>query len=69
MALTKVLIVEDHPIFSKGLASLIISQPLYMVVGEARNLNGALELARTRQANLSIVDLNLGNENGIEVIK
>ena len=69
MALTKVLIVEDHPIFSKGLALLIISEPLYMVVGEARNMAGALEMARARQANLSIVDLNLGNEDGIEVIK
>ena len=69
MALTRVLIVEDHPIFSKGLASLIITQPLYMIVGEARNLTGALEMARTRQANLAIVDLNLGDENGIEVIK
>ena len=69
MALTKVLIVEDHPLFSKGLVSLIISQPLYVVVGEARNLAGAMELARTRQANLSIVDLNLGSENGIEVIR
>ena len=69
MALTRVLIVEDHPIFSKGLISLIISQPLYMVVGEARNLAGAMELARIKQVNLSIVDLNLGNENGIEVIK
>jgi DNA-binding NarL/FixJ family response regulator len=69
MALTRVLIVEDHPIFSKGLASLIITQPLYMVVGEAMNLAGAMELARTKQANLAIVDLNLGNENGIDVIK
>ena len=68
MALTRVLIVEDHPLFSKGLVSLIISQPLYMVVGEARNLTEALELARTKNANLAIVDLNLGNEDGIAVI-
>jgi len=68
MPLIKVIIVDDHPLFSKGLSSLIISQHPYMVVGEARNLVDALEMARSKKPHLAIVDLNLGNENGMDVI-
>ena len=68
MPVIKVIIVEDHPLFSKGLASLIISQHPYLVVGEAKNLCDAMELARVKKPHLAIVDLNLGNENGIDVI-
>ena len=44
MPVTTVLIVEDHPIFSKGLAQLIAANPRYSVVGEARNGAEALSL-------------------------
>jgi DNA-binding NarL/FixJ family response regulator len=69
MPLTKVLIVDDHPLFSKGLVSLIISQPMYIIVGEARDSAGALDLLRQKKPDLAIVDLNLGNEDGLELIK
>jgi DNA-binding NarL/FixJ family response regulator len=69
MPITRVIIVEDHPLFSKGLTSLIISQPPYLVVGEAKNLAAAMELARSKNPDLAIVDLNLGDEDGMMVIK
>jgi DNA-binding NarL/FixJ family response regulator len=69
MAVTRVIIVEDHPLFSKGLTSLIISQPPYLVVGEAKDLSAAVELARNKNPDLAIVDLNLGDEDGMTVIK
>jgi DNA-binding NarL/FixJ family response regulator len=69
MPLTRVLIVEDHPLFSKGLISLITSQPLYLIVGEASNASSAMELLGEKKADLAIVDLNLGDEDGLELIK
>jgi DNA-binding NarL/FixJ family response regulator len=69
MPLTRVLIVEDHPLFTKGLVSLIISQPLYIIAGEAKNFAEAMELVKTKNPNLVIVDLNLGDEDGLDVIK
>ena len=69
MAVTRVIIVEDHPLFSKGLTSLVISQSPYLVVGEAKNLAAATEMARTKNPDLAIVDLNLGDEDGMAVIK
>ena len=68
MQMVKVIIVEDHPLFSKGLISLIICQPLYLVVGEASNKADAVELVKSKSPNLAIVDLNLGGEDGMDVI-
>ena len=64
----KVMIVEDHPLFSKGLASLIMSKSGYLVVGEAPNLTEAKALAEREKPDLAIVDINLGNENGMDFI-
>ncbi|MDR1324549.1 MAG: response regulator transcription factor [Treponema sp.] len=64
-----VMIVEDHPLFSKGLASLIKTQTAYTIVGEAMNGAEAMELLRMKDPDLAIVDLNLGNEEGLELIK
>ena len=64
----RVMIVEDHPLFSKGLASLIESKPGYRVVGEAPNLSDARAIAEKEKPELAIVDINLGKENGMDFI-
>ena len=66
---TKVMIIEDHPIFSKGLAQLINLQKIYVVVGEAKNSAEAMDILEKKEPELAIVDLNLGDEDGLDVIK
>ncbi|MDR1466627.1 MAG: response regulator transcription factor, partial [Treponema sp.] len=68
MNIVKILIVDDHPLFSKGLASLIVSRPIYKVVAEAKNSTEALKALREEKPNLVIIDLNLGDENGLDLI-
>lgn len=62
------MIVEDHPLFSKGLASLITSQG-GTVVGEAANSAEALRIAGEGAPDLAILDLNLGDEDGLGLLK
>lgn len=69
MERAKVLIVEDHPIFSKGLAALIGSQQTFEVCGEAADRANAFTLYEAQQPDLVIVDLNLGGDDGLEVVK
>ena len=69
MPVTTVLIVEDHPIFSKGLAQLIAANSRYSVVGEARNGAEALSMLVSKSPSLVILDLNLGDEDGLSLIK
>lgn len=69
MPVTTVMIVEDHPLFSKGLRQLIESQAIYSVVGEATNSTEALALVESAHPELAILDLNLGDEDGLDLIK
>ncbi len=64
-----VLIIDDHPLFSRGLAQLIETQKEYKVVAMAQNRNEALETIQKYSPNLAIVDLNLGQEDGLDLIK
>jgi DNA-binding NarL/FixJ family response regulator len=66
--IVKIMIIEDHPLFSKGLAALIASDPGYEVIGEAANLSEALSIAEGDKPALAIVDINLGTESGLDII-
>ena len=66
---TAVMIVEDHPLFSRGLAQLIDAQSGFRVVGEAQNFEQALEILEKEKPELTVLDLNLGDEDGLELIK
>lgn len=64
-----VIIIDDHPLFSRGLAQLIETQGNLKVIGMAKDRNEALTLLNNTTPNLAIVDLNLGQEDGLELIK
>jgi two-component system, NarL family, nitrate/nitrite response regulator NarL len=63
-----VLIVDDHPLFRRGVAQLLAMDPEIQVVGEAADGAGALALARAHEPDLILLDLNLKNESGIDVL-
>ncbi len=65
----KVIIIDDHPLFSRGLSQLIETQKEYKVIGMAKNRMEALSLLDNVKPDLAIVDLNLGQEDGLELIK
>ena len=64
-----VIIIDDHPLFSRGLSQLLETQKDYKVIGMAKDRNEALSLLDTTTPDLAIVDLNLGQEDGLELIK
>jgi two-component system nitrate/nitrite response regulator NarL len=63
-----VLIVDDHPLFRRGVAQLLALDPDIRVVGEAADQAGALALAREHEPDLILLDLNLKNESGIDIL-
>lgn len=65
----RIIIVDDHPIFTQGLKLIINSYEEYEVAGDAENIADALELASEKNPDISIIDLNLGNEDGLDLIK
>src|SRR5437773_6033555 len=65
----RLLIVDDHPLFRKGLEELIHSDANFAVCGEADNAAEAMEVIRKLNPDMAIVDLSLPGANGIELIK
>ena len=63
-----VLIVDDHDIVREGLRQ-IVSETQDIVVGsEARTAAEALDMVRTRRWDVVILDLNLPDRSGLEVL-
>ncbi|MDH5203223.1 MAG: response regulator transcription factor [Nitrospirota bacterium] len=67
--ITKILIVDDHPIFRKGLTQLINQETNFTVCGEAEDTHKALEAISEQKPDLIIVDISLKGIDGIELIK
>ncbi len=65
----RILIVDDHPVFRRGIAALIGEQEDLAVCGEADNAPSALEAMRKWKPDLALVDISMPGTNGIELIK
>ena len=67
--LTRILLVDDHPIFREGLRSLIDNSAVGSVVGEACDGVEAVRLAGELKPDLVIMDLTMPIMNGIEATR
>lgn len=66
---SRILIVDDHPLFREGLCQLIDREPGLSVCGEAADAAEALKLVDETKPDLVIVDISLGSNSGIDLIK
>ncbi|MBA2436527.1 MAG: response regulator transcription factor, partial [Chthoniobacterales bacterium] len=65
-----ILLVDDHPLFRKGMTQLLDSQNDLQVVTEADSTRSALNAIRSKRFDLAVVDIGLrGGANGIELTK
>jgi DNA-binding NarL/FixJ family response regulator len=64
-----ILIVDDHPVIRRGLTAMIDSEPDLIVCAEAADGPAALEAIRENPPDLVIVDLALGDDDGLVLIK
>ncbi len=65
----RLLVIDDHPLFRKAILQLVDMSDDFSVVGEASNGREGLELAQTLQPDMILLDLNMKEMNGIEVLK
>jgi len=66
---TTFLVVDDHPIFRHGLTALIQSEPRYRVIAEAGSVPEALESLERQVPTMALVDLSLGGQNGMALLR
>ena len=65
----RVLIADDHPVVRHGLKQILASESNLSVVGEAKNGNEALEMARQLDWDVAVVDYSMPGMSGLELLK
>ncbi|MEW5892955.1 MAG: two-component system response regulator NarL [Pseudomonadota bacterium] len=65
----RLLIIDDHPLFRKGVLQLIKPATEFNVIGEASDGREGCRLAKELRPDLILLDLNMKDMNGIEVLK
>lgn len=63
-----VLVVDDHPLFRRGVCELFSLDPTIRVVGEAGTREEALDLAEKLSPDLIVLDLNMKGSSGVEIL-
>src|SRR5579863_3371312 len=64
----RILIVDDHPVVLAGLTSMLSTQPDFEVVGSASGGEEALDMLRTRTADILLLDLRMPGMNGVDTL-
>jgi DNA-binding NarL/FixJ family response regulator len=66
----RIVVVDDHPLFREGTAALLAREPDLEVVGVAADLDSARAiLARDPRPDVVLLDVRLGDENGLAIIE
>ena len=65
----RILIIDDHAVVRDGVKKIFDEQHSAVVFGEASTRLEALQLAREQDWDLAVLDLSLGNQSGLEVLK
>ena len=66
---SRLLIVEDHPLFSEGLCQMINRHQAMVVCGEVPDAAAAMRAVAELKPDLVLVDISLEGSNGIDLIK
>src|SRR3989442_5989572 len=61
----KILIADDHPVVRQGLKQMLTGEPDMLVVGEAKNGNETMELARKLEWDVAILDYSMPGRSGL----
>jgi len=66
--IVRILIVDDHTLFRRGLTALLARDPRHKVVGDAADAGQAQRRALELQPDLILLDNHMGGVNGVDAI-
>ncbi len=65
----KVLVIDDFPLFRRGVRDLVIEGFHGVKIGEAGNAHEMLELLRLKPWDVAVMDISMPGMNGLEALK
>jgi two-component system, NarL family, nitrate/nitrite response regulator NarL len=64
----RIIVADDHPLFRKGLKSLLNAEPGFTVVGEAENGDEAVRMSRSLRPDILLLDLAMPGASGLDAL-
>ncbi len=61
---TRILLIDDHPLFREGIARLLGGEKGFEVVGQCATVEEGLDVLRSSPADIVLLDINLGSQQG-----
>ncbi|NLW25085.1 MAG: response regulator transcription factor [Clostridia bacterium] len=65
----RIVIVDDHPLVRQGISSILSLDEMLELAGQAGDREEALQLLNKEDPDLTLMDLKLADDNGLEIIK
>ncbi len=65
----RVVLIDDHPLFRKGVRQMISDHPNFTVVGEAASGSDGLEIAEALRPDMVLIDINMKGMSGLETLR
>lgn len=65
----KVLIVDDHELFRRGLCAVLEEEPGFVLIGEAINGPQAVQVCKQQQPDVVLMDIHMPGGNGVEALQ
>jgi len=65
----KLLIVDDHPVFRRGLREILEERRAFQIVGEAADGKSALEMLPQMKPDVLVLDIDMPRVNGLEMAR
>ena len=65
----KLLIVDDHPVFRRGLREIIEEHPRFKIIGEAGDGESGMRLAAESHPDIAVVDIDMPGQSGFDMAR
>jgi DNA-binding NarL/FixJ family response regulator len=69
MTKIRVMIADDHPIFSRGLRQVVLGDPTFELVAEAEDGEAALLHIQEQRPDVAVLDIDMPKKDGFDVVR
>lgn len=69
MTRIRVMIADDHPIFSRGLRQVVMGDPRFELVAEAQDGEAALLKIEEQRPDVAVLDIDMPKKDGFDVVR